>query len=136
VVSCQRKPPKSSYGRLRKRWLVQSNWPGNSTRERGTMAYRMTRGAQRMSTQTKPLQGGTILSSTHDATLIEIDSDIDHDRFMRNSARPSTRESKFTARWLTTPWLQGCWLIKSPPISPRIMKRSTHMSSGSRRCWM
>jgi hypothetical protein len=51
-----------------------------------------------MSTRTEPLQGGTILSSTHDATLTEIDSDIDYDRSVRNSAGSSTRESKFTTR--------------------------------------
>jgi hypothetical protein len=50
-----------------------------------------------MSTQTEPLQGGTILSSTHDATLIEINFDIGHDQSMSNSVRSSTIESKFTA---------------------------------------
>jgi hypothetical protein len=48
------------------------------------------------------------LSSTHDATLTEIDSDICHDRSMRNSVGSSTRESKFIARQPTTPWIQGC----------------------------
>jgi hypothetical protein len=32
-----------------------------------------------MSVRMETQQGGTILSSTHDATLTEIDSDIDHD---------------------------------------------------------
>jgi hypothetical protein len=68
-----------------------------------------------MSTCTEPLQGGTILSSTHDATLIEIDSNIDHDQSVRNSAKSSTGENKFTARRPTMPWLHGCWSIKSPP---------------------
>jgi hypothetical protein len=66
-----------------------------------------------MSTQTEPLQGGTILSSTQDATPTEVNSDIDHDRSVRNSAGSSTKESKFSARW---PWLQGCWSIKSPHL--------------------
>jgi hypothetical protein len=80
----------------------------------------------------EPLQGGTIPSSTHDATLTEINSGIGHDRSMRNSVGSSTKESKFTARQPTMPLLQGCWSTKSPLISPRTMKRSTHMSSGSR----
>jgi hypothetical protein len=45
-----------------------------------------------MSTRMEPLQVGTILSSTHDATLTEINSNIDHDRSMRNSAGSSTRD--------------------------------------------
>jgi hypothetical protein len=102
---------------------MPSVWLGNSTRGRGTMACRTTRGAPRMSTQMEPLHGGTILSSTHDATPIEIDSDIDHDRSMRNSVMLSTRESKFTARRPTMPWLRGCWSIKSPP-SPQRYHRS------------
>jgi hypothetical protein len=44
-----------------------------------------------MSTQTEPLQGGTILSSIHDSTLTEIDSDIGHDQSVRNLAGSSTR---------------------------------------------
>jgi hypothetical protein len=95
----------------------------------------MTLGAQRMNTWMEPLQGGTILSSTHDTTLTEIDSDIGHDRFVRNSVGSSTREGRFTARRPTMHWLQACWSTKSPSISPRIMKRLTCMSSGSRRCW-
>jgi hypothetical protein len=35
-----------------------------------------------MSAQMEPLQGGIILSSNHDATLTEIDSDIGHDQFV------------------------------------------------------
>jgi hypothetical protein len=73
------------------------------------MACRTTQGARRMSTQMEPLQGGTILSLTHDATLTEIDSDIGHDRSVRNLVGSSTKESKFTARQPTMPWLQGCW---------------------------
>jgi hypothetical protein len=76
-------------------------------------------GVQRMNTRMETLQGGTILSLTHNATLIEIDSNIDHDRSMRNSAGSSTRESKFTAHRPTTPWLQGCWSIQSLPISSK-----------------
>jgi hypothetical protein len=70
----------------------------NSTRGMGTMACRMTQGTRRMSTRMEPLQGGTILSSTHDATLTEIISDIGHDRSVRNLIRSSTKESKITAR--------------------------------------
>jgi hypothetical protein len=61
-----------------------------------------------MSTWIEPLQGGTILSLTHDATLIEIDFDIDHDQSIRNSVGSSISESKFTAHRPTTLWLQGC----------------------------
>jgi hypothetical protein len=60
------------------------------------MAYRMTRGARRMSARMKPLHGGTILSSTHGTTPIEIDSDTDHDQTTRKSAGSSTRESKLS----------------------------------------
>jgi hypothetical protein len=56
-----------------------------------------------MSTQMKPLQGGTILSSTHNAILIEIDFDIGHDRSVRNSVGSSTRESMFTTHQPTMP---------------------------------
>jgi hypothetical protein len=61
-----------------------------------------------MSTRMEPVQGGTILSSTHDVMPIEIDSDIDHDRSTRKLARLSTRENKFTAHQPTMPWLRGC----------------------------
>jgi hypothetical protein len=56
-----------------------------------------------MSTRMEPLQGGTIPSSTHDATPTEIDSDIDHDRSVRKSVGSSTKESMFTARRPTMP---------------------------------
>jgi hypothetical protein len=49
------------------------------------------------------LQGGTNLSSTHNATLTEIDSDIDQGQSVRNSVWSSTMESKFTARRPTLP---------------------------------
>jgi hypothetical protein len=61
-----------------------------------------------MSTWTEHLQGATILSSTHVATLIEIDSNIGHDRSMMNLVGSSIRESKFTTRQPTTLWPQGC----------------------------
>jgi hypothetical protein len=93
------------------------------------MACKMTQGARTMSTQMEPLQGGTILGSTHDVTVTEIDSDIDH---VRNLAGLSTRESKFTAHRPTMPWLERYWSIKSPHISPKITKISTCISSGSR----
>jgi hypothetical protein len=64
-------------------------------------------GPRRMSTQMEPLQGSTVQSSTHDATLTKIVFDIGHDRSARNSVGSSTRESKFIARQPTTPWLQG-----------------------------
>jgi hypothetical protein len=75
----------------------------------------------------EPLQGGTIPCSTHDATLTEIDSDIGHDRSVKNSDGSSTRESKFTAHRPTMPWLQGCWLIKSPPSPKDNEEVNTHV---------
>jgi hypothetical protein len=72
-----------------------------------------------MSTRMGPLEGGMILSSTHDATPIEINSSIDHNRSVRKSAGLSTKESKFTTRRPTMPWLQGCWSIKSFPSPER-----------------
>jgi hypothetical protein len=85
-----------------------------------------------MSTRMEPLQGGTILSSTHDAKLIKIDSNTDHDQSVRNSIMSSTKEGKFTTHRPTMPWLQGCWSIKSLPMSPKITKSSTRTSSDSR----
>jgi hypothetical protein len=45
----------------------------------------------------------TIRSSTSDAMLTEIDSEIGHSQSTRNSARSNTRESRTTARQLTMP---------------------------------
>jgi hypothetical protein len=42
------------------------------------MDCRMTWGGQRMSARMETLQGGTILSSTHNVALTEINSDIGH----------------------------------------------------------
>jgi hypothetical protein len=106
---------------------MPSDWPRNSTRGRGTTTCRM-------STQMELIQGGTIQSLTHDVTLSEIGSDIGRDPSMRNSIRSSTKESKFIAHWPTMPCLQGRWSTRSSPISPRIMKRSMHMLSGSKQC--
>jgi hypothetical protein len=42
----------------------------------------------------EPLQGGTILSSTHDTTLTKIDSNIGHDRSVWNSDGLSTSDEE------------------------------------------
>jgi hypothetical protein len=76
----------------------------------------MTLRLQRMSTQMEPLRGGTILSSSLNATPTESDPNIDHDRSVRKSAELNTKENKFNAHWPTMPWLRGCWSIKSPHI--------------------
>jgi hypothetical protein len=96
------------------------------------MVGRITPRLRKMSTWMEPLQGGTILCSTHHATLTEIDSDTYRDRSMRKLVRSSTKESMFTAQWPIMAWLQGCWLIESTPISPKITKKSTRTSIDSR----
>jgi hypothetical protein len=74
---------------------------------------------QRMSTGTEPLQGDTILRSTQDATLTEIDSDIDHDRSVRKSVGLSTKESKFTARQPAMLGFQGMLVDRITPHLPK-----------------
>jgi hypothetical protein len=61
-------------------------------KRKSTTSCRMTREDRRMSTQMEPLQGGTILTATHDVALTKIDFDIGHDRSMRNSVGSKTRE--------------------------------------------
>jgi hypothetical protein len=76
-------PPNRSNGRPRKRSPTPNVWPRNSTRGRGTMAYRTTQRAHRMSIGMRLLQGDTTQSSTHDAAPTVNNFGTSHDQCVR-----------------------------------------------------
>jgi hypothetical protein len=72
-------------------------------KRKGIMACRMTLEHRRMSLGMRLCQGDTTRSSTHGAMLAESDSETGHDGSVRKSVRSSTKESRFTVHWPTTP---------------------------------
>jgi hypothetical protein len=70
-------------------------------KRKGITACRMTLKHRRM----RLYQGDATRSSTHGAMLVESDLETGHDGFVRKSVRSSTKESRFTVHWPTTPRL-------------------------------